>query len=392
MHLFGLRKWVFILLASMTSTVLDAQMNPKDSAEVNAAKKSGLPQWIHDMVYDTLNSGKPRYLVYPTIGYTPETKWEFGVSSIVVFHANNDTSLRLSEISAFAFYTQEKQLGLWVDHAIYGRDNRFLTLGRMRFQDYPLSYYGIGNHLRTTPLAVVPANYYSVRERFVYRLTENLFSGLELDYQQLQSASFDWKDGSPINERVLPVGYDGSRNLGIGLGLIWDSRHNILNVREGFLAEIAYLNYPDLFSTSHPMETWFIDGRYFVPTRKNQVLAMQVLGQFSAGEQLPFNQLSMMGGEMMMRGYYFGRYRDKNYLAAQAEYRFLPFDFSRRLGGAIFGAVGAVSDEFPSDNYKWTVGGGLRYLLFPKKDIFTRIDVGFNPDGYGIYFYIGEAF
>ncbi len=73
---------------------------------------------------------------------------------------------------------------------------------------------------------------------------------------------------------------------------------------------------------------------------------MQVLGQFSAGEQLPFNQLSMMGGEMMMRGYYFGRYRDKNYLAAQAEYRFLPFDFSRRLGGAVFGAVGAVSDEF----------------------------------------------
>jgi hypothetical protein len=37
-------------------------------------------------------------------------------------------------------------------------------------------------------------------------------------------------------------------------------------------------------------------------------------------------------------------------------------------------------------------GAGLRYLLFPKKDIFTRIDVGFEKEGYGIYFFIGEAF
>ena len=97
-----------------------------------------LPEWIHNMVYDTASSTKPRFLFYPVIGYAPETKWEFGLSGLVVFHYNNDTTLRLSEISTFAFYTQERQLGLWVDHAIYGKDNNFLTLGKMRFQNYPL--------------------------------------------------------------------------------------------------------------------------------------------------------------------------------------------------------------------------------------------------------------
>jgi outer membrane protein assembly factor BamA len=165
----------------------------------------------------------------------------------------------------------------------------------------------------------------------------------------------------------------------------------MLNVREGYLAELAFIHYGELFQQSFPMNTLFLDGRYFIPTTKNQVLALQVVGQFSSGE-VPFNQLSLMGGETMMRGYYLGRYRDKNYVAAQAEYRFLPFGFSKRLGGSVFGAVGAVSESIPTDNYKWSAGAGLRYLLFPKKDIFTRIDVGMNPDGYGIYFYIGEAF
>jgi hypothetical protein len=62
------------------------------------------------------------------------------------------------------------------------------------------------------------------------------------------------------------------------------------------------------------------------------------------------------------------------------------------LGGAVFASVGAVSSSFPTQNYKMAGGAGLRYLLFPKKDIFTRIDVGFEKEGYGIYFFIGEAF
>lgn len=375
------------LVASITGQVPDTLSPQIDKSRLQ------LPEWIHDMVYDTSSSTRPRFLVYPTIGFAPETGWEFGLSSLVVFHYNNDTTLRLSEISAFGFYTQRNQLGLWADHAIYGRDNNFLTLGKLRFQNYPLYFYGVGPDIGDKPLAIANANYYSVRERFVYRLWKNLFAGVEMDYQQLSKPDFQWKREhfEPNIEPVLPLGSDGSRNLGLGIGVLLDSRHNMLNVREGYLAELAFLHYGDIFSESFKMSALFLDGRYFIPTRKNQVLAFQVLGQFSQGN-VPFNQLSLMGGETMMRGYYLGQYRDKNYLAAQAEYRFLPFVSGKRLGGAIFGSIGSVSNGLPVANYKWSAGGGLRYLLFPKKDIFTRIDLGVNPDGYGVYFYIGEAF
>lgn len=363
-----------------------------DSNEIKHAKsKVQVPEWINQMVNDTGSSAKPRLLFYPTIGFSPETRWEFGASGLVVFHYNNDTNLRLSEISAFGFYTEMKQLGLWIDHAIYGKDNQILILGKMRFQNYPLLYYGIGNNISNKPLAVVPANYYNVRERFVYRLNGNLFAGLEMDYQQLAQPEFDWHEHVHRHDSALPTGANGSKNLGLGVGVLWDSRHNILNVREGFLAEVAFLHYGKIFSESFPMNTLFLDGRYFHAVKKNQVLALQVVGQFSSGN-VPFNQLSLMGGEMIMRGHYLGKYRDKQYVAAQAEYRFLPFGFSKRLGGAVFASAGAVSSSFPTQNYKIAGGAGLRYLLFPKKDIFTRIDVGFEKEGYGIYFFIGEAF
>jgi hypothetical protein len=40
----------------------------------------------------------------------------------------------------------------------------------------------------------------------------------------------------------------------------------------------------------------------------------------------------------------------------------------------------------------WAAGGGIRFLLFPKKDVFTRLDFAFTKEGSGIYIFIGEAF
>jgi hypothetical protein len=66
-----------------------------DSNDLKHEKpKVQIPEWINQMVNDTGSSAKPRFLFYPTIGFSPETRWEFGASSLVVFHYNNDTSLR----------------------------------------------------------------------------------------------------------------------------------------------------------------------------------------------------------------------------------------------------------------------------------------------------------
>ena len=346
-------------------------------------------QVFNKMFNDTASGAKPKWIAYPTLAYAPETRWEIGAAAVLLYYAKKDTSNRLSEVSGFSFFTLERQFGLHLEHALYSDKNKWFVLGKLKAQSYPLSYFGIGPDILGDELAIANANFMLIRERLLRRIKGNWYFGLELDFERLSKVHFDWLDNVPPTENIL--GQDGYSNLGLGLGLIYDNRHNVLNVRHGFLSEIGYLFYEPTWGSTNQLKTLFLDNRAFFNFKTRNVLALQMIGQFSQGD-VPFNQLSMVGGEMMMRGYYLGKYRDKNMLGLQVEHRWLPFKFSKRIGGAVFAGMGSVAPDLNFNKVLWTAGGGLRVLLFPKRDVYTRLDVGLNPDGYGIYLFIGEAF
>lgn len=360
-----------------------------------AAQKAqqGLPKRLWNTFFnDTTDAAEKSFRIYPTLGYSPETGVELGASSLWLFRAKNDTLNRLSEVQAFTFVTLKAQYGVWVDNAIYGDKDKWFFLGRTRIQRFPLLYYGIGHETSAYNPAVLDANYILLRQRVLRKVMKNLFFGPEIDYQQLFQVQFNQPhEGEPHQP---PTGSDGTTNLGAGLALVYDTRHNVLNVRKGLFGELSFLNYRTALGSEHHFSSINLDIRSFHPVRKNNVLAWQIYGNFLQGE-VPFNQMALMGGDMMMRGYYQGRYRDKNLLSAQVEYRMLPFSFSKRWGATVFAGVAGVAPEvkqFQLRNTKLAAGVGLRYLLFPKKDIYLRFDLGFTQDGPGFYFFTGEAF
>jgi hypothetical protein len=351
-------------------------------------------RYIHSILNDTSDISKPQFLMYPTLAYAPETSWEIGFSTLYVYYANRDSTNRLSEINGFTFFTLENQYGLWMDHALYSPGNEWFFLGRTRIQSFPLLYFGIGADTSKDYLARVDANQIWIKERVLRQVRKNLFFGIELDLQRLSKVEF-----LPSGENIsllLPAGNEGSTNLGFGLGLVYDDRHNVLNVRDGMFSEMAVFRYNPFWSSEFNFATVVSDTRLYRSLTPNTVFATQLLGQFNSGT-VPFNQLSLMGGESMMRGYYTGRYRDKNQLATQVEIRFLPFNlgFTDRLGGAVFGGAAQVFPDFSQLNkqsFVWSAGSGIRFLLFPKKDIYTRLDFALTREGNGFYFFIGEAF
>ena len=352
-------------------------------------------RYVNNLVNNKSNLNQPQLLVYPTLAYAPETTWEIGFSSLYVFYAKRDITNRLSEINGFTFFTLENQYGLWFDHAIYTDQDKWFLLGKLRFQSFPLYFHGIGNNSPEKYTARVEANQILIKERVLKNLKKNLFLGLEIDYQNLSSVDFILAEPSNTNFQY-PLGHQGSTNLGLGMGLVQDNRHNVLNVRNGFYSELAILHSNPAWGSNYNFTSIYSDTRIYKPIGKNNVLAAQLLGQFNFGD-VPFNQLAQMGGESMMRGYYYGRHRDNNQLAAQVEYRFLPipFRFTNRIGAAAFLGTGAVFKE-PRDisvpNLKFSAGAGLRLLLFPKKDIWTRLDYAFTNEGGGFYLFIGESF
>jgi hypothetical protein len=357
--------------------------------------QSFVKRYFNSLLNDTSDVSRPQLLIYPTLSYAPETSWEIGFSSLYVYFAKRDTTNRLSEINAFTFFTLENQYGLWFDHAIYSDQSRWFFLGKLRFQSFPLFYHGVGIDTPKEYTARVEANQILIKERILRNLKNDLFIGLELDYQRL--AAVDFVLAEPGNlDFEMPLGNKGSNNLGVGLGLVQDNRHNVLNVRKGFFSELAFLHYNTAWGSTFNFTSILSDTRVYKPIGKNNVLAAQLLGQFNFGN-VPFNQLALMGGESIMRGYYYGRYRDNNQLAAQVEYRFLPipFNFTNRIGAAVFAGAGTVFNQIDNvsiSDFVVSGGAGLRFLLFPKKDIWTRLDFAFTREGAGFYLFIGEAF
>jgi hypothetical protein len=347
---------------------------------------------LHHSIIDTTTPGQPSFRIYPTLAYSPETDLEMGLVSLYLFQAKKDSNNRISELNAFTFFTLQNQYGLWLDNAIYGDKDKWFILGRTRFQRFPLLYYGIGPNAAKDYPATIDANYLVFRQRILRKIASNLFFGPEVDYQNLFKTHVDHHKDDPAKD--FPTGSSGSSNLGIGGAIVFDNRHNVLNVRKGQFAELGLLTYSKNLGSTYTFTSINVDLRNYLPVTKRDVLAFQLIGNFYSGA-VPFNQMALIGGESMMRGYYYGRYRDKNMIAGQAEYRILPAAFSKRIGAAVFAATAAVAPRISSlrsDNLKVAGGAGLRYLLFPKKDIFMRFDVGLTKEGRGFYFFIGEAF
>jgi hypothetical protein len=357
-------------------------------------EQRGIVKLWNNLFNDTTIVAKPKFIAYPVIGYTPETRWEFGASGLFIYNAKNDLDNRLSELYAFTFITLENQFGFWADHAIYTDQNKYFLLGRFRLQRFPLFYHGIGTHTPDEPVARIDGFSLTLKERWLREITENLYVGLELDLNHLSSVEIK----EPTADFVAPSGIAGFTNIGFGLGLVFDQRHNVLNPREGFFVEGGFLHYDERLGSDYSFQNYFLDFRYYHPTFENQILAYQLFVNNAVAfndSEVPFNQLSLMGGESLMRGYYLGRYRDNALVATQAEYRFLPFPFSKRFGATFFGGLGVVSPgllDLKLDKVRASGGLGIRFLIFPGKDIFTRFDIAATREGLGYYLYVGEAF
>ena len=103
--------------------------------------------------------------------------------------------------------------------------------------------------------------------------------------------------------------------------------------------------------------------------------------------------MALIGGTRRMRGYFEGRFRDRNMLMAQAEYR---RELGWNFGIAVFTGFGVVASElheFEFPTIKPSAGLGLRYQLSKDEKINLRLDYGIGEGGSsGVYLTIGEAF
>ncbi|AKA34286.1 BamA/TamA family outer membrane protein [Flagellimonas lutaonensis] len=341
----------------------------------------------------TSSSYKTKYTPLPFVAYSPDTRLMFGGFVLKQFKpmgAGEET--RPSNIQLNATYTWNQQMVVSSLYTILFPEERWIYKGELVYKKFPKNYWGIGpNTLETDELKVNFQNI-KVKQSLLRNFGEDTYIGPQLHFGYMYDVNFENQDDEPIPPPEA-IGSEGSTNVGLGLLFNWDKRDNVLTPTKNHYVELSALFYPTFLGSEFGFQSYKVDARKYVGLRPSgkEVLAFQSLIVLTTGD-VPIEELGFIGGEIINRGYFEGRFRDKHSVQAQMEYRRI---IAGRFGAAAFGALGNVMPKLGGltlDNTKWTVGAGLRYNVNKKDPTYIRIDYGFGKDTSGLYVTFGEAF
>lgn len=341
---------------------------------------------------DTVTVEKTGFFVLPLIYYTPDTRWAFGGAGVYYFKTppkyDYEKLTRVSYLQFLADYTQNKQLDLWGVWNIFTRNENFLFKGEVRYRNFPDRFFGIGNDTPDSFEERYEYSLISLKNLSLKKVRESVFIGI--DYHFEYEYGFKYTAGRSLEQGTI-TGYKGGIGSAIGAVGIIDSRDNAINARSGKLIELStYVYTPVLGST---FSFFAVNGLYqhHWPTTKRSSLALQTKLRLTYGE-VPFLDLSVAGGDDILRGYPKYRYRDNHFLGTQLEYRYPLF---WRLGMVAFAGVGDVFG--PSSNVSWStlkysLGSGIRFAVNPAERLNIRFDYALGKDGGYFYFSVTESF
>ena len=331
-----------------------------------------------------------KLILTPLVAFSPETSLEFGVGAKYLFKfRKSGAETRTSNMPVSLTYTLNNQILVFSGYEIFFNQEKYMLTGNVRFKVFPQRFYGVGRDSPSSAEEEYSFSQLLLEPIFLKQVGfRHLFVGAGVRYNRIGNVAFE-EESTLVNSDIS--GAQGSTSAGAQLALIYDSRDNILTAHRGWYARLTHGFYEEVLGGTHQFQLTRIDVRKFIPTAPRQILAFQFLASFSF-QDVPLAELSALGGDDIMRGYYEGRYIDNHFMALQAEYRFRLYE---RLGAVVFAGGGDVTSRvsnFALGNIRPTVGLGLRFLIDKKEDLNLRFDYGFGRRTRNYYIQLAEAF
>ncbi|QJD95671.1 polymerase [Mucilaginibacter robiniae] len=355
-----------------------------------------IPKFIRHMLFEKDSSRNGSFFLLPAFSSAPETGLELGASSLYSFYSDKtDKSTRVSQLFAYATFTTKGQQRLSLSSNYWTPQNRYHYTGSISYINFPFDFYGIGNSTSKEDKEHVSQKRLKLDFSGQKKLSPHLYAGYVFggyDYQyQIPNT------GKNFELELTPADRNGGSGVYAGPTLVFDTRNNNTYTTRGIIIN-SYLNIMHGLFAEHNYQGSYFNAEYaqFFALHKRLVLGLDIQEQSLLGSQSPFYLLPVLGNDEMMRGYYNGRYRDRNLIAGQTELRYRLND---RFGIVGFAGTGTVfHNSFSFNDLKPNYGGGLRYFFDTEKGLTMRFDYGFGEKRpgearqSGLYLSLGEAF
>jgi len=341
---------------------------------------------------------KANFSVIPYGGYTLSTGFIADLSGNVGFYTSSSHLENYSIVAADISYDTKTQKIFLTRSEIWADKNNYKLVSDLRFEKYPTDTYGLGTLTTFATDNDIDYNYLRVYETLLKKVGNDIYAGLgyNLDYHYDITASGNANNTiSDFQKYGQPT---GSTSSGINLNFLYDNRKNPLNPAGGTYGSIIFRENSTLIGSATNWQALQLDFRkYFkLSATSTTVFAIWTIAQFTNG-YVPYLDLPSTGSDMYNnsgRGYAVGRFRGKNELYLEGEYRF------GITKNGLFGAVIFVNGEsftgLQNNTFQSVApaaGTGLRIKLNKHSNSNICIDYGVGTGGsHGFFVNLGEVF
>jgi len=372
-----------------------------DLIDIGNGVLNKFPDRSKDTVH--IDAGKLHSSLLPGIGYSIETNFEIELSYLGGFYTSNENNANQSSILATIIFTRLHQLLIPVVSSIWTKNNQYNLQTDWRYLVYPQETYGLGGYSSLNKGYIL--SYTKIRlYSSIYKVIKtDMYVGVGYDFDDLLDGhEIDPPPGITDFEKYnIEYNQKGTNEIASGatLHFLYDTRRNSINPSAGNFINISYRANLNMLGSSENWQSLIIDLRKYIPlsTHSKQVIAFWTYEWLTINGNPPYDLLPSIGEDPYSntgRGFAQGRFRGKNMLYVESEYR---FGILRNglLGGVVFANSESFSEQTNNQFARIYAGYGagirIKFNKFSKTNV--AFDYAFGTDGSkGIFLNLGEVF
>jgi len=342
------------------------------------------------------NSLGPFLSFLPAVGYAIASGYIAALNSNISFYTGRKVR-KISSVLIGIYYSQYNQYWSVINSNIYTKNENLNFIGDWRIYKFPTQTFGLGSSSLPVNADKIDYNYLKIYQVVLQKVFPNLFIGLgyHLDYHSgIREINI-----MPVITDIQKYGYNiKSNSSGISLNFLCDSRTSSINPLKGTYCNLQLRHNFTFLGSDNSWKSIIIDAREYLkfPAKSRNVLAFWSYNYFTYG-YIPYLDMPSTGWDAYNntgRGYAQGRFRGKNLIYFESEYR---FSLTRNglFGGVVFVNVESLT-EWPKNNFGIFVPGygvGARIKINKRSGTNVAIDYGIGNHGSkGFSFNLGELF
>jgi hypothetical protein len=335
----------------------------------------------------------------PSAEYTLQTSFAIDIVGNLAFYTSSDPNQNISNIYLNTTITTKSQLLIPLQANIWSMKNKYNLITDWRYEKYPQDTYGLGGLTKDTDAYGIYFEYLRFYTTLLKTVAPDFYLGLgyNVDY------FYNVREVNPppgVTTDFQAYGlHPVSTSSGPTFNVLYDGRRNSINPEPGYYASLIYRPNFTFLGSDADWQSLQFDARAYkrFPANSGNILAFWTYDCFTLNGDPPYLLLPATASDTYSnsgRGYIQDRFRGKDMLYLESEYRFGILS-NGLLGGVVFVNAQSFTEptnhRFEAINPGW--GAGLRIKLNKFSRTNICLDYGFGLHGSGgIFANLGEVF